>query len=114
MHVFVLGVQANDADDDFDLELGYTTINQVNDQAAGYNDAGRQEQQQKTPVLFSDHHHSKKYQIGKHISVQLFLSFTGYVPAPCFYTSITHIAAIYPAYRYLYFREINPPPPKAC
>jgi hypothetical protein len=115
MHVFVLGVQANDTDDDFDLEPGYTTINQIDDQAAGYNDMNQQQQQQqKNPVLFSDHHHSKKYQPGKHISVQLFLGFSDYAPPPCFYTSITHTPAIYPAYRYLYFREINPPPPKAC
>jgi len=116
MHIFVVGVQANDVDGDaddntFDLELGATSFSQ----APGYHDfQALQTQQEKVTHSFSENHHNKKYQPGRHISVQLFLSFSEYKQPLYIYPVLQHTPAVFPAYRYLYFREINPPPPKSC
>jgi len=116
MHMFVVGVQANDVDDNaFDLELGYTAISQSIDHLPGITATDHQQpQQQNLSQLFSDHHHSKKYQAGKHISIQLFLGFSDYRPSFHLSPLTIHTPAVCPAYRYLYFREINPPPPRYC
>lgn len=111
MHIFVVGAHAEDAaDEGFDLELGYTTINTPD----SYTEADMPQHQEKPVRILSEHHHSKKYQTGKHISVQLYLKLEPVRSLLSVHEPVAHTPAMYPAYRYLYFREINPPPPKNC
>jgi len=114
MNVFVLNVQADEADDNdmsFDVELGYTTITQQ----IGYTEAvSMQEHHEKKTQILPEHNHNKKLLAGKHISVQLFLIVSDFRQPFYTFPVIIHTPAIPPAYRYLYFREINPPPPKSC
>ncbi|OJW83460.1 MAG: hypothetical protein BGO69_08275 [Bacteroidetes bacterium 46-16] len=62
----------------------------------------------------SDHRHNKKYNNGRHISLDLYFDFENnsrvFIPSE----AIALTPLISPHYRYLFYREINPPPPKSC
>src|SRR6185437_13766757 len=55
-----------------------------------------------------------KYNIGKHLSFKVILPQKEDVSFPITLSDIAYNVAIPENYDYLFFREINPPPPKVC
>jgi len=105
----------NDADDldSFDVELGDTYISSAHD-ANRFDRESYPLPTEKRHHVLPEHRHNKKYQNSK------FHSFKTIVPE----TVQTHIvtyteepaayATTHSVYKYLFFREINPPPPRHC
>lgn len=51
--------------------------------------------------------------VAKHISFEIMLPFeAGYLV--CNYATVTYAASLPVRYNFLFYKEINPPPPKAC
>lgn len=113
LQVFILTAHADDMDDDeFVIEQGITVISAPNHNNALMMDQSMIHRHKETRIL--PDHHNKKYQIGKHISVQTVVTRTPDIHFHSFYESIVHTPSVPEDYRYIFFREINPPPPKFC
>ncbi len=109
MHVFVLTARAEaflDADG-YDVELdGDAVIS---------NSAGYDLPLTHTTRIFPEHHHNKKYQTGKHISFKVIVPETTLPTKDIVaYKNDKLPIAMPKKYAYLFFQEINPPPPKAA
>ncbi|PZF73957.1 hypothetical protein DN068_06350 [Taibaiella soli] len=113
LQVFILTAHADDVDEDeFAIEQGITVISSQNHHGAFMMDQSIIHQQKKTQIL--PEHRSKRYQVGKHISVQSVVTKAPDINFHSFYESIVHTPSVPKNYRYTFFREINPPPPKFC
>jgi hypothetical protein len=71
-------------------------------------------EQAAVPVCFSSQDNTKhKSNIARHISFEIMLPHQdGYTIRP--YSKTSHIASLPICYSFLFYKEINPPPPKAC
>jgi len=62
-----------------------------------------------------DHHkHSKKYRSVKRIVLTIYVSPTINCAPVVTYKDLVFTPSLPDEYRYIFYREINPPPPKAC
>jgi len=112
LQIFILTAHADDIDDDeFTIEQGVTVISAPNHHTEFFTD---QIVHPRKDTHVHQEHHNKKYQIGKHISVQSIVTKTPEFHFHSFYESIVHTPSVPKNYRYTFFREINPPPPKFC
>ena len=65
-------------------------------------------------TITTDHHNKHKSKVSRHISFDVMLPAhkSGYVFCPL--NIVQHSCALPEQYDYLFYAEINPPPPKAC
>lgn len=107
LHVFVLTARAEaslDADG-YDIELdGDAVISNGESSDLPIKPATH---------IFPEHHHNKKYQTGKHISFKVIISETKIAITYVAYKDNETPVVMPEKYAYLFFQEINPPPPKA-
>lgn len=97
--------------DPIDVLTGHPVIQQGHHQYAAHTNA---QDHKKDNCFSSDHKHSKKYNSGKHNSSEIYFHIpddaTMFLPSE----AITLTPNIPTHYRYLFYREINPPPPRSC
>lgn len=68
----------------------------------------------KTTSISTEGRTTGKFNIGKFKSFESILPCIAYHPRYVEITSLKHTPAVHPVYSFLYFKEINPPPPKLC
>ena len=98
--------------DPIDVLTGNASFQQSNHHAPQH--MGNATQRRKESSFFSDHKNGKKYRGGKHITFELFFSLPECPAIFLPYSDFVFRPVISKDYRYLFFREINPPPPKSC
>ena len=105
LYVFVLSVHSEEDTDGavFGVELGHTFINTTIAHLTAH---------KKTERILPDHQHGKKYHSGKHISVNIAISKAAWAFPFMAIAFVAFLSAITERYKYLFSREINPPPPK--
>lgn len=109
MHIFALTASAEaglDADG-YDVELDGDAI---------FSNSGEYSipHQYHITHIVPVHHHNKKLQTNKHVSFKTILSEIELPQVPALYYSDSQPIVIPEEYTYLFFKEINPPPPKAA
>ncbi len=110
-------MQAQDDSDDmgtFDVELGSTFISNMAIHRHG--ESAIAMHSLKNHRIFPEHRHNKKYQSGKHHPFKVIVPQRETNNTALYISSSIHNPVIPPGYQYLFFREINPPPPRhiAC
>jgi hypothetical protein len=98
--------------DPIDVTTGHAVFQQYH--LHGTHELSANLQHKKESSFLSDHKHGKKYRGGKHVSPDIYFSAFSNPALPRVSQGIAFTPAIPKHYRYLFFREINPPPPKAC
>lgn len=110
LNVMALGVQAQDDGDDdgFSVELD---LDQVNIHATGYDSP--YDMTSHKAVMFPEHKHSKKFQSVKHINFKVIVP-QFVIPAIFQVYDVAVNTPVLPhQYKFLFYRKINPPPPKS-
>jgi len=76
--------------------------------------AGTPANAEKNASISSEGKTTGKFNLGKHRSFESILPFSVFHPSYVSEVFVKHAAAIHPEYAYLFYKEINPPPPKLC
>ncbi|RYE24279.1 MAG: hypothetical protein EOP51_07860 [Sphingobacteriales bacterium] len=109
MHIFAFTASAETGldVDGYDVEVdGGTVISNSGDYEIP--------QQERIVTMFPEHHHNKKFQTNKHITFETVLPQIKLPVDTAIYCSKEQSIVIPEEYAYLFFEEINPPPPKAA
>jgi hypothetical protein len=112
LHLFIISAHTEGIDtNSFDLEYGEVSVSQQpNHNYQSINEATHKRQES----IATDQHHSKKSGHSKQIITHLAI-----IPkqVATIYTSIKTIVqtpTVPKTYKFLFYQEINPPPPKSC
>ena len=93
-----------------DINTGHVSFQQT--RSHGCQQLSDRSQHKNSPT--ADQKHSKKYRSGKHYSSTLFFSLSDDNSILIHYPDLAFTPSLPAQYRYIFYREINPPPPKSC
>ncbi len=107
--VLEASAQISDVPDEegFSVEQGRTEIENT-----GY-DSPFDPISHKNASILPEHRHNKKFQSVKHIDLKVVVPQLVFPAAYVYYDEVVNTPVLPDSYQYLYYREINPPPPKA-
>lgn len=109
LNVFVLTVHAADDAEEYAFSVadGNTNIH-----TTGY-DSPLDPVSQKDHHILPEHKHSRKFQTNKHITLKVVMPVPESIQPVFVAESVVKVPRIPEKYSYQFYKEINPPPPKA-
>ena len=112
LNLFVISVHGADTEDGaFDLSDYQASISNKNDYCRIQKGTYVHHKQEH---ILNTHHHGKKMKLAKHKTIHIYTTPVFEIQYASDYYHIRHTPSLPSVYRYLYFKEINPPPPKPC